>query len=147
MPEKVIESQELVRIHRSSTGFPRKKKETLAVDGVSFSVPKGELFGVLGPNDAVKTATIKMLITLLTTTSGTANVLGFVKQDPSDVWKSIGPILGGILRSLLSCQRRQNLTCFVDLYGVSLQKRDRRIQEVLDTVGLAEEADIEENHS
>jgi ABC-type multidrug transport system ATPase subunit len=95
MPEKVIEAQELVRIHRSSTGSPRKKKETPAVDGVSFSVPKGELFGVLGPNGAVKTATIKMLITLLTTTSGTANVLGFVKQDPSDVWKRIGPILGG----------------------------------------------------
>ena len=97
MLQKAIEAKGLVRIYRSSTGIMRKKrKETLAVDKVSFSVEHGELFGVLGPNGAGKTTTIKMLTTLLTPTEGTASVLGYdVKKDPVEVRKRIGLILGG----------------------------------------------------
>jgi ABC-2 type transport system ATP-binding protein len=143
MSEKVIEAKELVRVYRSSTGFLRKKKkETLAVDRVSLSVERGELFGVLGPNGAGKTTTIKMLTTLLTPTAGTASVLGYdVKQDPVEVRKRIGLILGGERGLYYRVSGRQNLKYFADLYGVSLQHRDRRIQEVLDMVGLSEKAD------
>ncbi len=143
MPEEVIEAQELVRIYRSSTGFLRKKKkETLAVDKVSFSVDRGELFGVLGPNGAGKTTTIKMLTTLLTPTDGTAKVLGHdVRKDPIEVRKNIGLILGGERGLYYRVSGRQNLKYFADLYGVPLQLRDRRIQEVLDMVGLSEKAD------
>ena len=145
MSEKVIEANELVRIYRSSTGLIRKKrKETLAVDKVSFSVEKGELFGMLGPNGAGKTTTIKMLTTLLTPTGGNATVLGFdVHKEPVEVRKRIGLILGGERGLYYRVSGRQNLKYFADLYGVPMQIRDKRIQEVLDMVGLTEKADTQ----
>jgi ABC-2 type transport system ATP-binding protein len=143
MSDRVIEAEELVRIYRSSTGFLHKKKnETLAVDKVSFSVGQGELFGVLGPNGAGKTTTIKMLTTLLTPTAGRATVLGFdVKREPVEVRKRIGLILGGERGLYYRVTGRQNLKYFSDLYGVPIHYRDRRVQEVLDMVGLKDKAD------
>jgi ABC-2 type transport system ATP-binding protein len=145
MSEKVIEADELVRVYRSSTGLLRKKKkETLAVDRISFSVGKGELFGMLGPNGAGKTTTIKMLTTLLTPTGGRASVLGFdVLKEPVEVRKRIGLILGGEKGLYYRVTGRQNLKYFADLYGVPMQYRDRRVQEVLDMVGLTAKADTQ----
>jgi ABC-2 type transport system ATP-binding protein len=143
--DKVIEAKELVRVYRSSTGLIRKKKkETLAVDRVSFSVDRGELFGMLGPNGAGKTTTIKMLTTLLTPTGGSAAVLGHdVLKEPVEVRKRIGLILGGEKGLYYRVTGRQNLKYFADLYGVPMSIRDRRIQEVLDMVGLTEKADTQ----
>src|SRR5512135_2088753 len=60
----VVEVEELARTYRTSTGILRRRTvEVEAVRGVSFEIPKGELFGLLGPNGAGKTTTIKMLIT------------------------------------------------------------------------------------
>ena len=50
--------------------------ETVAVDGVSFSVPRGTVLGMLGPNGAGKTTTVRMMTTLTSPTSGTARVAG-----------------------------------------------------------------------
>jgi ABC-type multidrug transport system ATPase subunit len=93
----VIEAQELHRVYRTTTGtFRRRAKEIEAVRGVSFAVEKGELFGLLGPNGAGKTTTIKMLITLLIPTSGTARVLGYdVVKDAREVRRRIGYVFGG----------------------------------------------------
>jgi ABC-2 type transport system ATP-binding protein len=145
MSAKVIEANELVRVYRSSTGLLRKKKkETLAVDRISFSVEKGELFGMLGPNGAGKTTTIKMLTTLLTPTGGKASVLGFdVLQEPVEVRKRMGLILGGEKGLYYRVTGRQNLKYFADLYGVPMQYRDKRVQEVLDLVGLTAKADTQ----
>lgn len=64
-----------------------------AVDGVSFSVGEGELFGFLGPNGAGKSTTINMLCTILRVTSGTAYINGIdVTRDPAAVRSSIGVI-------------------------------------------------------
>src|ERR671923_129802 len=80
----VVEAIDLHRTYRTSTGTIRRKwKNVEAVRGVSFEIEKGELFGLLGPNGAGKTTTIKMLITLLIPTSGTARVLG---HDPPVVF-------------------------------------------------------------
>ena len=62
-----------------------------AVDGISFTVNTGEVFGLLGPNGAGKTTTIKMLITLLAPTSGDATINGHsVIYHPAEVRKVIG---------------------------------------------------------
>ncbi len=73
----VIEVRDLHRVFRTTIGVLRRKtKEIVAVDGISFDIQEGELFGLLGPNGAGKTTTVKMLTTLLIPTAGTAHVLG-----------------------------------------------------------------------
>jgi ABC-2 type transport system ATP-binding protein len=141
--EAVIEVNDLVRVYKTSSGFVRKKrKETVAVDHISFSVEQGELFGLLGPNGAGKTTIIKMLTTLLLPTSGSIKVLGYdIVKDSIEVRKRIGLILGGEKGLYYRITARQNLKYFADLYGVPLSTRDKRIREVLDLVGLQDRAD------
>src|SRR5215211_9477800 len=93
----VVEAHDLHRTYRTSTGTLRRKwKDVEAVRGVSFAIERGELFGLLGPNGAGKTTTIKMLITLLIPTAGTARVLGHdVVDDAREVRRRVGYVLGG----------------------------------------------------
>ncbi len=78
----IIEVEDLVKVYG---------KDTRAVDGISFAVPTGELFGFLGPNGAGKTTTIRVLATLLEPTEGTARVAGFdVTKEPAEVRKRLG---------------------------------------------------------
>ncbi len=68
-----IHAEDLRRVFRAKRREAKKqKREIVALDGISFSVGRGELFGVLGPNGAGKTTTIKILATLLSPTSGRA---------------------------------------------------------------------------
>src|SRR5499425_2664017 len=65
----------------------------VAVDGLSFNVTHGEVFGLLGPNGAGKSTLIRMMTTLIPPTSGTARVAGFdVDTAPENVRKRIGVI-------------------------------------------------------
>src|SRR5688572_1080187 len=65
--------------------------DTRALDGITFQVAPGELFGLLGPNGAGKTTTIRILATLLQATEGTARVLGFdVADQPHEVRARLG---------------------------------------------------------
>lgn len=138
----VIECKDLVRIYRTSDRFLKKKKETLAVDHISFDVKRGELFGMLGPNGAGKTTTIKMMTTLLLPTSGHVRVLGYdVAKDPYEVRKRIGLVLGGERGLYTRITARQNLRYFADLYAVPMNVRERRIDELLEKVDLKERAD------
>jgi ABC-2 type transport system ATP-binding protein len=111
-----------------------------AVDGISFTVDTGELFGLLGPNGAGKTTTINMLSTLLRPTSGSATVAGFgVTGDRDNVRKSIGvvfqePALDGKLTG------RENLEFHTMMYGIGKAERRRRIDEVLALVELTDKA-------
>jgi ABC-2 type transport system ATP-binding protein len=141
--ETVIDVKDLVRVYKTSTGFiKRVKKETLAVDNISFSVKRGELFGMLGPNGAGKTTTIKMMTTLLTPTSGHVTVLGHdVVTDPMEVRKHIGLVLGGEKGLYYRVTARQNLRYFADLYGVPMGIREERINELLRKVDLSDRAD------
>jgi ABC-2 type transport system ATP-binding protein len=144
--ETVISVQDLVRVYRSSTGLIRKKrKETVAVDRISFEVKRGELFGLLGPNGAGKTTVIKVLTTLLLPTSGKVEVLGYdVLSQSQEVRKRIGLILGGERGLYYRVTGRQNLRYFADLYGVPILEREKRINEVLKAVVLSDRADERE---
>jgi ABC-2 type transport system ATP-binding protein len=113
-----------------------------AVDGISFSVKPGELFGLLGPNGAGKTTTINMLSTLLNVTSGKAEVAGFdVGKDRSNVRQSIGVVFQDpALDSNLT--GRENLEFHGIMYGVPKKERDERIAEVLKLVELEDKAKV-----
>ena len=134
-----IQARDLVRTYKTSTGiFRRRAVEVQAVRGVSFEVADGELFGLLGPNGAGKTTTIKMLITLLIPTSGSASVLGYdVVRDAREVRKRIGYVFGGDRGLYERLSALDNLRYFAELYAVPPAEQKRRIAELLDLVGLA----------
>src|SRR5215204_3362380 len=134
----VVEAIDLHRTYRTSTGTIRRKWiDVEAVRGVSFAIEKGELFGLLGPNGAGKTTTIKMLITLLLPTSGTARVLGIdVVKNPQEVRKRIGYVFGGERGVYERLSGYDNLRYFAELYGVPPGEQKRRIEELLELVGL-----------
>src|ERR1051326_6212056 len=132
-----IEAADLRRTYKTHTGtFRRRAKEIEAVRGISFAVEPGELFGLLGPNGAGKTTTIKMLITLLIPTSGTARVLGLDVVDRArEVRKRIGYVFGGERGVYERLSGYDNLRYFAELYGVPAREQKRRIEELLELVG------------
>jgi ABC-2 type transport system ATP-binding protein len=133
-----IEAANLRRTYQTTTGFPRRRSvEIEAVRGISFEVNEGELFGLLGPNGAGKTTTIKMLVTLLIPTAGSARVLGYdVVRDAQAVRKRVGYVFGGERGVYERLSALDNLRYFAELYGVPAREQKRRIPELLELVGL-----------
>ena len=109
-----------------------------AVNGISFSVEAGEIFGLLGPNGAGKSTLIRMLVTLLPPTAGTALVNGcdIVKQSDG-VRRAIG-VIPQAMTSDLELSVEENLIIFAKLYGVPRPKRERLIDELLAAVELTQ---------
>ena len=134
----VVEAVDLRRTYKTTTGtFRRGSVEVEAVRGISFEIQEGELFGLLGPNGAGKTTTIKMLITLLIPTSGTARVLGHdVVKDAKWVRQRIGYVFGGDRGLYERLSALDNLRYFAELYGVDPKVQRTRIHELLELVGL-----------
>jgi len=134
----VVEAVDLHRTYRITTGAIRRRSHDVeAVRGVSFAIREGELFGLLGPNGAGKTTTIKMLITLLIPTSGTARVLGRdVVKDARWVRERIGYVFGGERGLYERLSALDNLRYFAELYAVDPRRQRARIHELLDVVGL-----------
>ena len=138
-PQFAVEADDLVRTYRTHSGVLRRRTlEVEAVKGVSFGIQPGELFGLLGPNGAGKTTIIKMLITLLLPTRGTARVMGFdVVRQTQEVRERIGYVFGGDRGLYDRVSGLDNLRYFAELYGVEPSLQSRRIAELLDLVGLA----------
>jgi ABC-2 type transport system ATP-binding protein len=131
MDNKVVEVSNLVKTFG----------DLVAVNGVSFEVAKGEVFGFLGPNGAGKTTTISMLCTLLKPTSGTAIVNGFdIVTHKHEVRESIGLVFQDpSLDDRLTGQ--ENLMFHAVVYHVPRSIRNDRIEEVLEMVSLSDRAD------
>ncbi|MHB0915078.1 MAG: ATP-binding cassette domain-containing protein [Thermoleophilia bacterium] len=122
-------------------GLTRRFGELTAVDGISFTVGRKEIFGFLGPNGAGKTTTINMLCTLLKPTSGSAVLNGFdVATRQDDVRQSIGIVFQDpTLDERLTA--RENLQFHAMLYNVPAAERAERTRGVLEMVELTGRAD------
>ncbi|HUL71646.1 MAG TPA: ATP-binding cassette domain-containing protein [Vicinamibacterales bacterium] len=109
-----------------------------AVNGVSFDVEEGEIFGLLGPNGAGKSTLIRMLTTLLSPTAGTASVNGFnIVTQANDVRRSIG-VIPQAMTSDTELSVRENLLIYAKLYNVPRERRDRLIPELIEAVELTQ---------
>ena len=116
----------------------KKFGDFTAVKGISFTVEQGEVFGLLGPNGAGKSTLIRMLVTLLPPTSGSALINGFdIVKKADDVRRSIG-VIPQAMTSDLELSVEENLLIFAKLYGVGREKRNRLIGELLESVELTQ---------
>lgn len=137
MSEEIV-AKELVKIYRTKKG--RKKEEIRALDKLSFTANKGEIFGLLGPNGAGKTTTVKILSTVLMPDSGEAFIDGkSVIREKEEVRKVIGvtfTVEKGFYNKLTG---KENLVYFGVLRGISFSDARRRADELLDLVGLSDD--------
>ena len=138
-----IELEVVRQVFRVTTGtIRRRSKEVVALDGVSFQVEEGELFGLLGPNGAGKTTIVKVLTTLLIPSAGRATVLGRdVVTDARYLRSQIGFVLGGERGLYYRLSGRDNLRYFGELYSIEPRKIGSRVEKTLELVGLRERAD------
>jgi ABC-2 type transport system ATP-binding protein len=116
-------------------------KDVLAVDGISFRVPKGEIFGFLGPNGAGKSTTIKILTTLLEKSSGKATIDGLdVDDDQAGVRRIIGYSSQdvGVDDDLTA---RENLLLQCSFHHIPKDIAKTKVNELLQTIRLEEAAD------
>ena len=115
--------------------------EVQALDGVSFTVREGEVFGLLGPNGAGKSTTVRVLVTLTTPDSGSASVAGHdVRRDPEAVRRTIGYVAqeAGVDRFSTG---RETLTLQGRVQGLGGRALRARVDELLELVGIADAAD------
>jgi ABC-2 type transport system ATP-binding protein len=128
MEDVVISAENLTKRYGSAT----------VVDGVSFGIRRGEIFGLLGPNGAGKTTTILMLLGLSEITGGKARVLGRdPAREPLTVKRQVGylPDNVGFYDNLTGID---NLHYTARLIGIPHEQRARRIAEALERAGLAD---------
>jgi len=102
-----------------------------AVDGISFSVGAGEIFGLLGANGAGKTTTLRTLATMLKPTSGTARIAGYdIVERPDDVRPNIGLLFGGDTGLYDRLTAQENIVYFAELNGVDAATAVTRTKEL-----------------
>lgn len=126
-----------IEAHHLSKSFGSSK----VVEDLNLTVYTGEIFGLLGPNGAGKTTTMRMFLTLLHPTTGTAKIFGYdIVQQARDVRRLIGyvPQEKSVDRFMTG---REHLQLIASLYHLSGQEARKRIQEVLKLVELEEKAD------
>jgi ABC-2 type transport system ATP-binding protein len=128
MDNIAVEVKDLVKI------YPRVK----AVDGISFTIKEGEVFGLLGPNGAGKTTTIRMMLTLIKPNAGSIRVFGInALADPARVRH-----LAGYVPQDVSVDGEltgwENMLMYAKLYDVPRQSREKLIKEALEYMGLSD---------
>ncbi len=107
-----------------------------AVDGITFHVDDGEIFGLLGPNGAGKSTLIRMMTTLTPVTSGRAVVSGHdVSREPDAVRRTIG-VIPQALTSDIDLTVEENLSIYAKLYEVPKADREKNINDLLEAVDL-----------
>lgn len=113
-----------------------------AVDGLSFTVNQGEIYGLLGPNGAGKTTTLRLLSGLMRPTSGSARIAGFdVAQHPDEVKRVLGFLTAntGLYQRLTA---RELLIYFAEMHRMEPPRASRRAEELIRWLGMGEFADL-----
>jgi len=132
------QSKQIITVEKLSKTFSDGKIK--AVDGVSFDVRVGEIFGFLGPNGAGKTTTINMLTTLLKPSSGTAEVCGYnVYKHANEVRRSVG-VVPQEYTADEEMTGYDNIILCADLYGMPRNNSKPHAEELLRLVELSDAA-------
>jgi ABC-2 type transport system ATP-binding protein len=123
-----------------AAGLVKTYGDVRALEGVSFSVPEGSVFGLLGPNGAGKSTTVRILTTLTRPDEGSARVAGLdVLADPTGV-RSIG-VVGQKSGVDPEATGRENLRLQGQVYDLPAHEREQRVDELLERFRLADSAD------
>ena len=131
----VIQVQGLKKVYRSTVG-----KRVTALDGISFDVKEGQLFGLLGPNGAGKTTTVKILLGLTRATEGEATISGLPVADPESR-RRVGYLPEGHkIPGYLTA--KQALSIFGRMSGMSRNDIVQRSGELLELVGIGQWGDV-----
>jgi len=128
----------MIEVHHLTKEFPLASSSLLAVDDLSFSVAAGEVYGLLGPNGAGKTTSLRMILGLLTPTSGQAAIAGFnSREHPDEVKRRVGLVSAntGLYQALSA---REMLLFFADLYGVGPAEARGELERLTRILGLAD---------
>ncbi|HEX5174613.1 MAG TPA: ABC transporter ATP-binding protein [Gaiellaceae bacterium] len=138
-----MEAGSAVEVRKLGRMFtPRKREPVVALEGISLTIPAGEVHGMLGPNGAGKTTLVKILSTVLLPTSGTARVLGHdVVEETRAVRPVIGIVFGGERGLYTRLTARQNLEYWGALYRLPSALIKQRSADLLARVGLVDRAD------
>jgi len=122
-------------------GLTKRYRNQLALENLNMQVKQGEIFGYIGPNGAGKTTTLKILATLLTPTSGRAEVCGFdVVREARHIRPLIGymPDFFGVYEDMTV---EEYLTFFAAAYGLKGEKRTRIVSDILELTDLGSKRD------
>lgn len=113
-------------------GLTKRYENLFAVDGATFSVPRGTICGFVGPNGAGKTTTIRMLLGLIAPSAGSATVLGYSIDEPEKYLASVGAMIEGpaFYPALTGIE---NLKVLATTGGISID----RVEELINQVGLS----------
>jgi ABC-2 type transport system ATP-binding protein len=134
IPDHAVEIRNLVKVYRGDKGRTKR-----ALDGISLSVRRGELFGLLGPNGAGKSTLINIMAGLVNKTSGSVRIWDIdLDRDPRGIRAAIG-VVPQELNLDAFFTPRELLDVQAGLYGVP--RAERRTDEILRAVGLADKAD------
>jgi ABC-2 type transport system ATP-binding protein len=121
-------------------GLTKNYGQLKAVDGVTFEIREGEIFGFLGPNGAGKTTTINMLTTLVRATSGTAEIDGLdIHKHPNEVRRTVG-VVPQEYTADEDLTGLQNIILCADLYGIPRSNSKEHAMELLKLVELEDAA-------
>lgn len=129
----------MIQVDRLTKCFPQPGGSVLtAVNDLSFSVAEGEVYGLLGPNGAGKTTTLRMLLGLLSPTSGQASIAGFGSSThPDEVKRRVGLVAAnaGLYPGLTV---REMLLFFADLYAVPDPQAQNELRRLTQLLGLTD---------
>ena len=122
--------------------YEAAEETVVAVDGVSFEIPQGEVVAILGPNGAGKTTIVKTILNLVTPTGGDVSVLGFDPQEsPAAVYRRVSTVLEGARNCYWQLTLRDNLHFFAGVHGQGLGGTGVSFDRLVSSLELSDRVD------